>query len=131
MRRSYESQRQLQEGWSSLQSHARTPHDTHQELTRQTNSIGNLKTRTALRTVLKKSSNRIKLRKLGNWIIPARIATGNILWPHEDGKREAVAPHGVRHYYAPLAVVKFNHHGVLETLGDLRPKFRVPIEFGS
>jgi hypothetical protein len=65
------------------------------------------------------------------WIIPARIVTGDVLWAHENGKPKSIPPHGVRHYYAPLAVVKFNPHGVLETLGDLRPKFTVPIEFGS
>ena len=40
------------------------------------------------------------------WLIPARIATGNIIWPHNaDGKPLPVAAQGVTHYYAPLARV--------------------------
>jgi hypothetical protein len=38
-------------------------------------------------------------------------------------------PHGVEHHYAPLAIVSFNKNGVLETQGDCRLKFKVPVEF--
>jgi hypothetical protein len=35
------------------------------------------------------------------WLIPARMATGDIVWPGSD----PVPPHGVIHNYAPLAIV--------------------------
>jgi hypothetical protein len=38
------------------------------------------------------------------WLIPARTATGDVEWPREDNKPTAVAPHGVDHHYAALAV---------------------------
>jgi hypothetical protein len=38
------------------------------------------------------------------WLIPARTATGNIIWPGGD---EPQLPQGVRHHYAPLAGVFF------------------------
>jgi len=42
------------------------------------------------------------------WLIPARVAAGNIEWPQQtdsQGKQgpAAVPPHGVEHHYAPLA----------------------------
>ena len=52
------------------------------------------------------------------WLIPARVATGNVEWPAEldtsgraklfEGNKLAAAlePRGPRHYYAPLAIVK-------------------------
>lgn len=43
------------------------------------------------------------------WLIPARVATGNIDWPIKDGKPLALDPHGVKHHYAPLAIVKKDH----------------------
>ncbi|PXX60812.1 hypothetical protein DFR70_1093 [Nocardia tenerifensis] len=41
------------------------------------------------------------------WTIPARVATGDIIWPHDaDGKTPSyVPPHGVEHHYAPLLFV--------------------------
>jgi Family of unknown function (DUF6519) len=40
------------------------------------------------------------------WLIPARTATGNILWKQQpDGNPEALPPHGIKHHYAPLAVI--------------------------
>ncbi len=47
------------------------------------------------------------------WLIPARVATGNVLWPQEtaldtrgDTVTNAVAqpPHGPSHHYAPLSI---------------------------
>lgn len=37
------------------------------------------------------------------WTIPARVATGGILWPTTGGMPDAVEPQGVEHHYAPLA----------------------------
>ena len=52
------------------------------------------------------------------WLIPARVATGNIEWPvnvndkgelehDKDGNTIPIAqpPHGIRHHYAPLAIL--------------------------
>ena len=40
------------------------------------------------------------------WTIPARVATGDIIWPRQaDGTPIAVPPHGIEHHYAPLAWV--------------------------
>lgn len=43
------------------------------------------------------------------WLIPARVATGNIEWPQEtdaQGKAPtAKPPNGIRHHYAPLAIL--------------------------
>jgi hypothetical protein len=38
------------------------------------------------------------------WLIPARIATGDIEWPREGEEPNACSPHGVYHHYAPLAI---------------------------
>lgn len=38
------------------------------------------------------------------WTIPARVATGDIIWPQESmDTARALPPHGVEHHYAPLA----------------------------
>ncbi|HWW77255.1 MAG TPA: DUF6519 domain-containing protein [Pyrinomonadaceae bacterium] len=40
------------------------------------------------------------------WVFPARTATGDVVWPRETGGQPAaLPPHGVEHYYAPLANV--------------------------
>jgi hypothetical protein len=42
------------------------------------------------------------------WMFPARVATGDIEWPAEaDGVTKAPRPpRGIRHHYAPLAIIK-------------------------
>lgn len=41
------------------------------------------------------------------WLIPARVATGGIEWPVElDGESKPLAPFGIQHHYAPLAILK-------------------------
>jgi len=45
------------------------------------------------------------------WLIPARTATGDVEWPTtKDAQGNliqlALAPHGVEHHYAPLAIIK-------------------------
>jgi hypothetical protein len=37
------------------------------------------------------------------WLIPARAATGDVVWPKDGTLPAALAPHGVDHHYAPLA----------------------------
>jgi Family of unknown function (DUF6519) len=61
------------------------------------------------------------------WLIPARVATGELEWPmHEEDKPKArrksrkrlpwpLPPQGVLHHYAPLALVTFQVDG---TIGD-------------
>lgn len=43
------------------------------------------------------------------WLIAARVATGDVLWPRvKEGNRmvaRALPPHGIEHHYAPLAVI--------------------------
>jgi Family of unknown function (DUF6519) len=39
------------------------------------------------------------------WLIPARVATGNIEWPPGPA---ALPPHGIEHHYAPLAVISID-----------------------
>jgi hypothetical protein len=62
------------------------------------------------------------------WLIPARVATGDVLWPVRNGKHAAIGPHGVQHHYAPLAVVSFKRD-VLETFSDCRLKFLLPTHY--
>jgi hypothetical protein len=40
------------------------------------------------------------------WLIPARVATGDVVWPREKPPDvpKALPPHGVRHHYAPLGL---------------------------
>lgn len=52
------------------------------------------------------------------WLIPARVADGAITWPvqpmtSDNSKTEPKPqpPHGVKHHYAPLAVLKFENRG--------------------
>ncbi|GAB4205505.1 MAG: hypothetical protein OHK0022_31680 [Roseiflexaceae bacterium] len=68
------------------------------------------------------------------WLIPARVATGDVLWPQlpadpaakeaqGDARPAALPPHGVEHHYAPLALVIDGNRVV-----DLRSHFKPLIE---
>lgn len=62
------------------------------------------------------------------WLIPARVATGDVLWPRElQGTKpvaRALPPHGVEHHYAPIAVISNEGAGTQVVLQeDLRRKF--------
>jgi hypothetical protein len=39
------------------------------------------------------------------WLIPARVATGDVEWPATDDKPEALPPRGIEHHFAPLGFV--------------------------
>lgn len=39
------------------------------------------------------------------WLIPARVATGDVEWPGPANDPAALPPFGVRHHYAPLGIV--------------------------
>ena len=46
-------------------------------------------------------------RKGDYWLIPARVATGDIEWPTDEaGMRLPLEPHGLTHHRAALAIVK-------------------------
>jgi hypothetical protein len=49
------------------------------------------------------------------WLVPARTATGNVIWPQTGvgGNRRPAARHpsGVEHHYAPLAVASLGANG--------------------
>jgi hypothetical protein len=49
------------------------------------------------------------------WLIPARVATGDVEWPLDaEGRPLARSPHGIAHYYAPLATITFSDEPELE-----------------
>jgi len=70
------------------------------------------------------------------WLIPARTATGDVEWPKvigADGNPEtdvkgniipvALPPHGVTHYYAPLAVISVGADGSVSLTKECRSSF--------
>ncbi|MEK6336382.1 MAG: DUF6519 domain-containing protein [Acidobacteriota bacterium] len=66
------------------------------------------------------------------WLIPARVSTGDVEWPHtleldNAGKMirqpKSLPPHGVDHHYAPLAVATLDN-GMPSAIVDLRHKFQ-------
>ena len=56
------------------------------------------------------------------WVIPARTATGDVEWPGLVEQPETREPHGVRHRFAPLAIVSVEGNGNL-TPQDTRRLF--------
>lgn len=57
------------------------------------------------------------------WLIPARVATGDVEWPGPVGDPEAQAPHGIEHHYAPLAIISVANSSV-NLVTDLRNKIK-------
>lgn len=62
------------------------------------------------------------------WLIPARVATGDVIWPKEkdsSGKKvaKALPPHGTDHHYAPIAVISNDGSQKVVLQDDLRRKF--------
>lgn len=45
------------------------------------------------------------------WLIPARVATGDVEWPGKPGKPQSLPPHGIVHHYAPLALISLDANG--------------------
>ena len=55
------------------------------------------------------------------WLIPARVATGDVEWPGPSDNPQALLSHGVQHHYAPLALITFTNNGTVSSgLTDLR-----------
>ncbi|MEO8662549.1 MAG: DUF6519 domain-containing protein [Bryobacteraceae bacterium] len=42
------------------------------------------------------------------WLIPARVATGDIEWPKQNGVSQFEPAEGIEHHYAPLGFVKWD-----------------------
>jgi len=55
------------------------------------------------------------------WLIPVRVATGDVEWPGPAGDPEALPPQGVQHHFAPLAVLEMAG-GAWKFIDDLRWK---------
>jgi hypothetical protein len=64
-----------------------------------------------------------KYRAGDYWLIPARTETGDVEWPGEQGKPEARPPHGVEHYYAPLARITVGAGRAVTVREDFRRRF--------
>ena len=64
-----------------------------------------------------------KYRTGDYWLIAARTETGDVEWPRaSDGAPEALGPGGVRHHYAPLAVITLADRApVVDCLQGFRP----------
>ncbi|GLH74146.1 hypothetical protein GETHLI_26480 [Geothrix limicola] len=58
------------------------------------------------------------------WLIPARVATGDVEWPQSAGTASALPPRGVEHQYAALARISVAS-GTVSVTKDLRRSFDV------
>lgn len=54
------------------------------------------------------------------WLIPARVATGDVEWPGPPGQPLPRPPHGVEHAFAPLGIVTINAAGKVTLQKNLR-----------
>jgi hypothetical protein len=57
------------------------------------------------------------------WLIPARVESGDVQWPRENGVAVALAPQGVRHTFAPLAIIGADDNGEATVIDDCRRLF--------
>jgi hypothetical protein len=57
------------------------------------------------------------------WIIPARTAIASIEWPTDGERPVAMPPHGVKHRYAPLAVLAYRD-GSFQRAHDYRLRYK-------
>jgi hypothetical protein len=59
------------------------------------------------------------------WLIPARVATGDVEWPGPVDKPESRPPHGIQHHYAPLWIISVDSGGKVTAKpgDDCRRKF--------
>jgi hypothetical protein len=70
-----------------------------------------------VQVMFQRSSNvGFQYRTMDYWLIPARTATGDVEWPGPAGQPEPRPPRGVRHVYAPLAVVTVAGDEVTEVI---------------
>lgn len=62
------------------------------------------------------------------WLVPARTAIGDVLWPAKEGAEgaslpQALPPHGIEHHYAPLARISLDDVGTVSFDADCRCTF--------
>lgn len=78
-------------------------------------------------------SGKLNLKTGDYWLIPARTASGDVEWPGPPGNPDAVAPQGVKHYYAPLAKLTLTNQGIVvgDSIQDLRCSFKSLCELQS
>jgi hypothetical protein len=59
------------------------------------------------------------------WLIPARVATGDVEWPGPVENPVSLPPHGIQHYYAPLWIISVDSSGKVTANAndDCRRKF--------
>lgn len=65
------------------------------------------------------------------WLIPARVATGDIEWPRDDQGKEkpcAQLPHGIHHHYAPLAIIEEGCPDPKNLCCEFKPQYDCPCE---
>ncbi len=58
-----------------------------------------------------------------HWLIPARTAVGDVLWPRTGGAPDARPRHGTYHHFARLALLRAAADGQLTVLSDCRNLF--------
>ncbi len=69
----------------------------------------------ALENGLQVSFSREGTYQVGDyWLIPARVATGDIEWPGSDGP-QALPPHGIVHNYAPIGFATWQNNEMVFT----------------
>jgi hypothetical protein len=59
------------------------------------------------------------------WLVPARAAIGDVLWPTEADKAKALPPHGIAYHYAPLGFVKFKSKGKPDKFDSIRKQLEI------
>jgi len=73
------------------------------------------------------AANPSRYRAGDYWLVPARVATGDVIWPKElQGTKQvakALPPHGTEHHYAPIAVISSDGSQKIVLQDDLRRKF--------
>ena len=68
------------------------------------------------------------------WLIPARTALGDVLWPRSaDAKRELLPqpPHDVEHHYAPMAIVTVDGAGGVTVFAEPTRRFKSLVELST
>ena len=66
------------------------------------------------------------------WLIPARTAIGDVLWPRSTDGPLAQEPHGVEHHYAPLAIVTVDgDNGAVKISSEPARRFKSLVELSK
>ncbi len=66
------------------------------------------------------------------WLIPARVAIGDIEWPGEkEGNPKPLPPHGIVNHYAPLAIIAVDTWDNVSLGDELRYQFKTLVELSQ